>query len=190
MLYHCHLICVSPKHGLDGSLRCLKILYIHNCWNLFFVPEPLWNSDNQKLANFKIGSFYHSLISPFAVHIFSLPFSSHCSTQNIGFSNSGHVIKPAQPSSSIDEAPPFTVHLRIVHNYNLRYHREKELCTSCHKLIVVGSCVTTAFKTKCVGSVYFASWANSTAGTLLLSDKHSSLKWSHYKFKTHVHHTW
>ena len=35
------------------SLRCLKILYIHNCWNLFFVTEPLWNSDNQKLSHFK-----------------------------------------------------------------------------------------------------------------------------------------
>ena len=25
------LICVSPKHGMHASLRCLKILYIHDC---------------------------------------------------------------------------------------------------------------------------------------------------------------
>jgi len=31
MLYHCNLICVSPKHGMHGNLRCLKIIYIHNC---------------------------------------------------------------------------------------------------------------------------------------------------------------
>jgi len=30
--------------------------------------------------------------------------------------------------------------MRIVHNYNLRYHKEKALCTSYHKLIVVGNC--------------------------------------------------
>jgi len=31
MLYHCNLICVSLKHGIHESLRCLKIVYIHNC---------------------------------------------------------------------------------------------------------------------------------------------------------------
>jgi len=25
MLYLCNLICVSPKHGMRGSLQCLKI---------------------------------------------------------------------------------------------------------------------------------------------------------------------
>jgi len=35
------LICVSPKHGIYGSSRCLKILYIHNCWNLFFCPRTV-----------------------------------------------------------------------------------------------------------------------------------------------------
>jgi len=39
MLYHCNLICVSPKHGMHGSLRCLKILCIHNSWNLFLSPN-------------------------------------------------------------------------------------------------------------------------------------------------------
>ena len=37
----------------------------------------------------------------------TLPFSSHCSTQNIGFSDSGYVIKTPHPSSAIYEAPPF-----------------------------------------------------------------------------------
>jgi len=40
--------------------------------------------------------------------LFLLPFSSHCSTQNIGFNDSGYVIKPQQPSSAVHGAPPFT----------------------------------------------------------------------------------
>jgi len=28
----------------------------------FFVPKPLWNSDNQKLSNFKIFFFFRSVI--------------------------------------------------------------------------------------------------------------------------------
>ena len=31
MLYHCNLISVSRKHGMRGSWRYLKNLYIHNC---------------------------------------------------------------------------------------------------------------------------------------------------------------
>ena len=54
--------------------------------------------------------FYRSVISPFAVQLFLLPFSSHCSTQNVGFSDYGYVIKPPQPSSAIYGAPPFTAH--------------------------------------------------------------------------------
>jgi len=42
-----------------------------------------------------------------------------------------------------------------------------------------------AFETKCVGSVYFASRGNTTAGALLPLDKHNCLKWSHDKLKTH-----
>jgi len=48
------------------------------------------------------------VISPFAIKLFLLPFSSHCSTQNIGFSDSGSVIKPPQLSSAVHGAPPFT----------------------------------------------------------------------------------
>jgi len=76
----------------------------------FFVPEPLWNLD-KKLSNFRIDFFYHSVISPFAIKLFLLPFSSHCWTQNIVFSNSGHVIKSPQPSSTVHRAPPFTGYL-------------------------------------------------------------------------------
>jgi len=39
---------VSPKNGMHRSLQWLKILYIHNCWKLFFVPEPLPNLDKTK----------------------------------------------------------------------------------------------------------------------------------------------
>jgi len=45
---------------------------------------------------------------PFAVKLFLLPFTFHCSTKNIGFNDSGYVIKPPQPSSAIYGAPPFT----------------------------------------------------------------------------------
>ena len=38
--------------------------------------------------------FYHSVTSPFAVKLFLLPVSSHCSMKNIGFNNSGYVVKP------------------------------------------------------------------------------------------------
>jgi len=48
------------------------------------------------------------------VKLFLLPFSSHCSTQNIGFNDSGYVIKPPQPSSAIYGAPPFTGNLNCV----------------------------------------------------------------------------
>jgi len=47
-------------------------------------------------------------MSPFVIKLFLLPFSSHCSTQNIGFSDSGYVIKPPQASSAVHGAPPFT----------------------------------------------------------------------------------
>jgi len=65
----------------------------------------------QKLSNFGIYFFNHSVMSPFAVQLFLLPFSSHCSKQNISFSHSGYVIKPLQQSSAIYGASPFTRHL-------------------------------------------------------------------------------
>jgi len=71
-------------------------------------PEPLWNSDNQKISNFKINFFYCIVTSSFVVKLFLLLFSSRCSTQNIGFNDSGNVIKPPQPSSAIYGAPPVT----------------------------------------------------------------------------------
>ena len=108
MFSNCNWRCASRKHVVYGSLRCSINVYFHNCWNLFFVPEPLWNSDKEKLLNFRIDFFYRSVISPFAINLFLLSFSSHCSTQNIGFSDTGYVIKPPQPSFAIYGAPPFT----------------------------------------------------------------------------------
>jgi len=103
MFSHCNWICASRKHVMYGSLRCLKNFNFHNCSNLFFVPEPLRNSDKEKLLNFRTDLFYHSVISPFAVNLFLLPFTSHCSTQNIGFSDFGYVIKPPNQSPLFTE---------------------------------------------------------------------------------------
>jgi len=98
-----------PQTSNAWMFVMFKILFIHNCWHLFFVvPEPLWNSDKQKLSNSRIDFFYHSAKSLFAIKLFLLPFSSYCSTQNIGFSDFGCVIKPPQPSSAVHEAPRFT----------------------------------------------------------------------------------
>jgi len=41
------------------------------------------------------------------IQVFLQRFSSHCSTQNIGFSDSSYIIKPPQPSSAIYGALPF-----------------------------------------------------------------------------------
>ena len=74
---------------------------------ILFVPEPLWNSDKRKLSNFRIDFFCRRVISPFAMKLFLLPFTSNCSTQNIGFRDSGYVIKPPQLSSAVHGAPPY-----------------------------------------------------------------------------------
>ena len=101
---------------MPGCLQCLKILYIHNCWNLFFYPRTVVKLRlPKKISNFRIDFFYRSVISPFAVKLFLLPFSSHCSTQNIGFSDSAYVNKFLQPSSAVYGAPPFPRHLQIMH---------------------------------------------------------------------------
>jgi len=42
-------------------------------------------------------------------------FSSHCSTQNISFTDSGYIIKPPQPSSILHGAPLFTGYPTLVH---------------------------------------------------------------------------
>ena len=107
MFSHCSWICASRKHEMYGSLPYWKNLYFHNCWNLSFVLEPLWNSDKEKLLNFRIDFFDRSVVSPFAIKLFLLLFTSHCSMQNIGFNDSGYVIKSLQTSSAIYGAPPF-----------------------------------------------------------------------------------
>jgi len=99
-----------PQTWNAWKFGMFKILHIHNYWNVFFVPEPLWNSDNQKFSNFKIDFFYRSVISHFVVQLFLLTFSFQCWTQKIGFRDSGYVIKPPQTSSALYEAPPFTEH--------------------------------------------------------------------------------
>ena len=98
--------CVAK--GVNRKKAKEKYLFIVETYffeTYFFVPELLWNSDKQNLSNFRIGFFYHSVISPFAIKLFLLPFISHCSTQNIGFSDSGYVIKPPQPSSAFYRVP-------------------------------------------------------------------------------------
>ena len=68
-----------------------------------------------KIIKLQNSLFNRIVISPFAVQLILLPFSSHCSTQIIGFSDSRYVIKPPQPSSAIYGAPPFTGHLLQAH---------------------------------------------------------------------------
>jgi len=114
MLYHCNLICVSPQHGTHGSLRCLKISYIHSCCNLFFCPRTVVKLRQTKITKLKIDFFCRSVTSPFAVKLFLLPFTSHCSTKKIGFNDSGCFNKPPQPSSAIYGAPPFTGNPNII----------------------------------------------------------------------------
>jgi len=33
-----YLICISPKHGMHGSLRCLKIYIFTTVETYFFIP--------------------------------------------------------------------------------------------------------------------------------------------------------
>jgi len=89
----------------------VKKFYTFTTVDTYFLSPNRCEAHNQKLSNFRIDFFYRSVILPFAVKLFLLPFSSHCSMQNIGFNNSGYVIKPAQPSSAVYGAPPFTGHI-------------------------------------------------------------------------------
>jgi len=68
--------------------------------------------ENQITKNYQtsVDFFYRSVISPFAVKLFFLPFSSHCSMHNINFSDSSYVIKPPQPSFAVYGTLPFTGH--------------------------------------------------------------------------------
>ena len=73
-------------------------------------------------------------------------------------------------------------HKRIVNSYNLRYHIEKELPTSCQDLLQI-DCGRQlqpwhSRQSKYVGSVYFASCSNSTAGALLPLKQNNCLKLS------------
>ena len=63
-----------------------------------FCPRTV----KQKLSNLRIDFFYRSIISPFAKKLFLLPFSSHCSTQNISFGDCG------TSSNLHNQAPVFT----------------------------------------------------------------------------------
>ena len=101
ILYHCNLTCVSSKPGMHGGLRCLKILYIHNCWNLVFVLEPLWNSDNQTFSTIvqyhllQYNYFYYRLV---LIAQLKIPVLATLV---------GYIIKPLQPSSAILQSSAF-----------------------------------------------------------------------------------
>jgi len=71
-------------------------------------------------------------------------------------------------------------HMRIVHNYDVPNHRERELCTSCHKLIVVGSCshgIQDKVCWQCLLCLVMQQhcWSSFTFSL----DKDNCLKWSH-----------
>jgi len=59
-----------------------------------FCSQTVVKLNRQKFFHFKIDILYHSVISPFAVQLFLVPFSSHCSTENISLSDSGYIMKP------------------------------------------------------------------------------------------------
>ena len=88
---------------------------------IFLLSPNRCETHKEKLSNFRL-DFYRSVMSPFAIKLFLLPFSSHCSTHNIGFSDSGYVIKPLQPNSAVHGAPPFAGYR---HHKSLRHRSEK-----------------------------------------------------------------
>jgi len=69
---------------------------------IFLTPKRCETQITKNYQTSKRTFFYCSVMQ-----LFLLPFSSHCSMQNIGFSDSGYVIKPPQPSSAIYRSPPF-----------------------------------------------------------------------------------
>jgi len=85
--------------------------------------------------------------------------------------------------------------MRIVCNYDMRYHNEKELHTSSylvlvkisHKLmIVVGSCRHGIQDTVCWQCLFFLMMQQQCWSSFVLSlEKHNYFEWSHDKFKTH-----
>jgi len=100
----------------------MRFLQTWNAWKFAMFKnfinsqllKPIFLSPNhcetqiQKIIKLQNTLFYRSATSPFVVQLFLLPFSSHSSKQNIGFNDSGYVIKPPQPRSAIYGAPPFT----------------------------------------------------------------------------------
>ena len=50
MLYHCNLISAFPPNMEYMEVCDVQIFYTFTIVETyFFVPEPLWNADNQKL---------------------------------------------------------------------------------------------------------------------------------------------
>ena len=65
ILYHCNLICVSTKHGMQGSLRCLKFYTFTTVETYFLSP----NCCETQIKNYQTSKdfFYRNVISIFAV---------------------------------------------------------------------------------------------------------------------------
>ena len=61
-----------------------------------FCPRTVVKLRQPKIFKHQNIPFHRTVTSPLAVQLFLLPFSFRCSTQNIGFNDSGYVIKPLQ----------------------------------------------------------------------------------------------
>jgi len=67
---------IGDKYALPPNIWYMDVCDVSRFYTFttvetyFFVPERLWNSDKQKLSNFRIDFFYCSVISPFAIKFF------------------------------------------------------------------------------------------------------------------------
>ena len=106
-------VCFTQTCNVWKFAMCKKCI-LSQLLKSIFCPRTL-----VKLRQGKIIKLQNRLLLPqcnitfCAINLFLLPFRSHCSTQNIGFSNSGYIIKPPQPSSTIYGALPFTGNRRF-----------------------------------------------------------------------------
>jgi len=96
-------------NAFPPNMECSEVFVFKNFINSQLL-KLIFLSPNRCETNFKIYFFCRSVLLPCAVQLFLLPFSSHCSTQNIVFNDSGCIIKPPRPSSVFYVAPPFIGH--------------------------------------------------------------------------------
>ena len=125
-------VCFTQTCNVWKFAMCKKCI-LSQLLKSIFCPRTL-----VKLRQGKIIKLQNRLLLPqcnitfCAINLFLLPFRSHCSTQNIGFSNSGYIIKPPQPSSTIYGALPFTGYpLKVDHSLKCSITMQPTKTTNC-----------------------------------------------------------